>query len=205
MKDTAGSDASDPHTVAGATKGSGNVFQGKVDRRDEYLELAALIDMSVQALSAARNVLRRLSEGGYEAAVERGDPFHHNILESLDSRKSTSRYRRRGKDLDRAVELMPRAGRNGAAILLRLLDEPGKYVTSHELVQIAGIRSSGIKAVKVYVCHLRASLQALDFPADTIETGRGCYRLNSEVASRLSALIPPACGDDPDPATIAGR
>jgi len=165
------------------------VFQGKVDRRDEYLELAALIDMSVQALSAARTVLRRLGEAGYDPTPVNTDPFSFNVSEAFEGWKPAPRYPRRSKTLDRIVELMPRAGRNGAAILLRLLEEPGEYVTSRELVQVAGIRSSGIKAVKVYICHLRAALQTLDFPPDTIETGRGSYRLNSEVAQRLQESL----------------
>ena len=165
------------------------MFQGKIDRRDEYLELAALIDMSVQALSAARTVLRRLGEAGYDPAFARADPFSLNIPDVFEGRKPAPRYPRRNKSFDRILQLMPRVGRNGAAILLRLLDEPGEYVTSHELVQVAGIRSSGIKAVKVYICHLRSSLQALEFPPETIETGRGSYRLKGEMASRLSALI----------------
>jgi len=184
-----GPGAPDPHNAAGAAEGRQVVFQGGVDRSDEYLELAALIDMSAQALAAARSVLRRLGEAGYEPTPDRADPFHPNILGSLDPHKLRSRYRRRSKALDRVVELLPRAGRNGAAILLRLLEEPGEYVSSHELVQVAGIRSSGNKAVKVYICHLRAALQLLDFPRDTIETGRGGYRLNSNVTEKLRNAI----------------
>ena len=157
----------------------------------DYHDLAAMIDAGIQALSAARALLHRLED-------RPGTPIDPGLSKLFSSpevfipprtRKPMGQDRRLLPIIDRLVALMPRAGRNGVAILLRLLDEPGFYVSREELVRAAGIRTADAKAVKVYICNLRHALRLVGIPADAIETGRRSYRLVPDSAAAIRLLM----------------
>ncbi|WP_322963855.1 hypothetical protein [Sphingomonas fuzhouensis] len=162
---------------------------------ENYRELTAMIDAGIEALSAARALLHRLEELP-DALIDPellklflSPPLIPTVSIQPLSRKLIAQEQRRLLVIERMAALMPRAGRNGVAILLRLLDEPGSYVSCEELVRAAGIRSVDGKAVKVYICNLRCALRLVGIPTSAIETGRRSYRLVQDSVAAIRSLV----------------
>ncbi|MET3438031.1 hypothetical protein [Sphingomonas sp. 1185] len=158
---------------------------------DNYRELTSLIETGLEALATARAMLHRLDEQTAPHSGSRRSPSLQSISGPNPQRmlKQIGQDRRRTAAIDRLVALQPRVGRNGAAILLRLLDEPGVYIACDELVRAAGIRTADVKAVKVYICHLRCGLRMMGISAEAIQTGRRSYRLIPDVVAGITALL----------------
>lgn len=72
------------------------------------------------------------------------------------------------------------AGRIGAEILLRLLEQPGEFISHEELAKSAGLRSPSSNAIKVYICYLRNALEEHGYSPMMIETGRRSYALSAD-------------------------
>ncbi|MFE8585961.1 hypothetical protein ACFX59_17895 [Sphingomonas sp. NCPPB 2930] len=162
------------------------------EKSDEFRELAVLLEKGVEALSAAVALLAEFSPDEY-AIRSQALPHDLERLTSISSRAlrygNDEDYRAWSRAQEACVSVMPRIGRNGAAMLLRLLREPGVDISTAELSHAAGIRSPGVKAVKVYICHLRRALQERHFPADAIETGRCSYRLSVAAAPGIRKML----------------
>src|SRR5690606_31405313 len=76
---------------------------------------------------------------------------------------------------DASLPHIARTGKKGVRILLRLMDEPDRYVSHAALSDAARLRSTG--AVKVYICLIRNALAESGYSPDLIETGRHSYRI----------------------------
>ncbi|MEK9212828.1 hypothetical protein [Sphingomonas sp. 2378] len=161
---------------------------------EDYRELTTLIETGLEALATARALLNRLDERPGPSLRPRRSALPRSMFASNPPAvsKTIEQDRRRSAAMERLVALQPRIGRNGAAVLLRLLDEPGVYVACEELVRAAAIRTTDIKAVKVYICHLRCALRMMGIPAHSIQTGRRSYRLAPDGAVAIRSLL----GDD---------
>lgn len=90
---------------------------------------------------------------------------------------------------DRIRARFPGMGRVGSSVLLKLLRESGTYVSLDELIEASGSRSTGRRVIHVYICRLRAALDAYDFPEKSIATGRRSYCLSAEAAPHLIQLL----------------
>ncbi|MBN8804229.1 MAG: helix-turn-helix domain-containing protein [Sphingopyxis terrae] len=77
--------------------------------------------------------------------------------------------------------------RGGVRILLRLLEQPGIYVSHAGFGGSLGNNVSG-NVIKVYVCHARAGLRELGHP-EGIRTRRGSYCLDKACARDLLELL----------------
>lgn len=82
-----------------------------------------------------------------------------------------------------------RAGRPGAAILLRMIEKPDVFVDQKVLASSAGVASKSPNVIKVYVCHLRNGLEDHGLPADLIETGTRSYRLRAHAIPKIMELV----------------
>lgn len=82
-----------------------------------------------------------------------------------------------------------RAGRAGAAILLRMIEQPDVFIDQKNLATSAGVASKSPNVVKVYICQLRKGLEEQGLPADMIETGRRSYRLRSDAIPQIMEMV----------------
>jgi len=82
-----------------------------------------------------------------------------------------------------------RAGRAGAAILLRMIEEPDVFIDQKDLARSAGVASKSPHVVKVYICHLRNGLEEQGLAADMIETGTRSYRLRSDAIPQIMEMV----------------
>lgn len=82
-----------------------------------------------------------------------------------------------------------RAGRAGAAILLRMIEEPDVFVDQKDLASSAGVASKSPNVIKVYICHLRNGLEDHGLPSDIIETGTRSYRLRADAIPQIMELV----------------
>jgi len=160
-----------------------------------YHELSALIEDGVAALSAARILIAKMEglPGGVDATPSQALSKRVRDTDTITAKTRRSPKMRqdsaRVSAQDRLLQRMPRAGRNGVAILQRLMDEPDCDVASEELVHTAGIRSIGIQVVKVYICHLRRELEANGIDPKCLVTGHRSYRLQSTALPAIAALL----------------
>lgn len=82
-----------------------------------------------------------------------------------------------------------RAGRAGAAILLRMIEEPDIFLDQKDLALAAGVNSRSPNVIKVYICHLRNGLEDYGLSGDLIETGRRSYRLRTEAVAQIMEMV----------------
>lgn len=81
------------------------------------------------------------------------------------------------------------AGRIGAGILLRFLEQPGEFISHDELARSAGMRSRSSNAIKVYVCYLRNALEEHGYSSTMIETGRRSYALRADALPDIMEFL----------------
>lgn len=80
-------------------------------------------------------------------------------------------------------------GQVGAGVFLKLLRTPGAFVSIEDLALAAGVKANSNRVIKVYICRLRQALAQHGLPSASIETGRRSYRLQLDVAPRITALL----------------
>ena len=93
----------------------------------DYHELTILIETGLEALSAARDLLAGLENLPEVMAAPRLAALlgHQSSATLPRIREVVERDRRRLAIIERLVTLLPKAGRNGASILYKMLDNPG--------------------------------------------------------------------------------
>lgn len=80
-------------------------------------------------------------------------------------------------------------GWTAAGVLACLLRYPGQYIPHEGLAKAAGVQSTRSGVIRVYVCQIRSSLEDKGLPGESIETGRGSYRIVRSAAFEIINAI----------------
>lgn len=76
-----------------------------------------------------------------------------------------------------------------AGVFACLLRHPGQYIAHDSMAKAVGVQSTSSRVIRVYVCQLRASIEARGMSGDSIETGRGSYRIVRSAAFEIINAI----------------
>ena len=161
-------------------------------------DLREQLDIAYRAISVAHRMLAEISEtlesrSGGRGSCRRGlqvsrekvgtsaARLTNDLLTSFQEGLLTpdGNVMDKWKDLilERIRGRVERAGRPGAAILFRLMQEPDIFVPQEELVRAAGLCSNDGRAIKVYIHHLRRTFENHGYAVSAIETGRALIEL----------------------------
>jgi DNA-binding response OmpR family regulator len=144
-------------------------------------EARELLDLALDAIIQARLMLMR------PRAISSVKLLDEMSLADLKQELVRERYR---GTIDRtSLPCIKQTGKKGARILMRLLEDPGRFVSHQALAEAAQLRSQTSSAIKVYVCQIRKSLEEYGYSPKIIETGRGAYRIRPDKTDEIIEFL----------------
>ena len=143
-------------------------------------QVHALLDLAMDAVVQARMLISKRREMGSDALMS--DAAEALRREWMDHASPASIE-------ETLLPRVGRSGRKGAKLLLRLMDEPDRYISHGALSEAVELRSPSGDAIKVYICHIRNALRAEGYSPDLIETGLRSYRVRSRNIKRLFEFL----------------
>lgn len=158
-------------------------------------QIETLLRSATEAVVTARELLQQVGQGASsprpfanpdgDGTVDALAAFRREMIEpDAGSDASWERLLQ-----ERIHARFGRIGNVGSGVLLRLLREPGVFISQKELAEAAGVRSQRSDVVKVYVSHLRTAFARHGVSSDAIETGPKSYALRpSDVPIILDLL-----------------